>query len=318
MFKNCTALKLGGPSVPQLWHASLADVLSELSSAEPDKTAWARMGFASPSHFGNAGLVFENERCRMLYVEKQERVLPGKVIKRAVAERAAEIERRDGHKPGRKIFAQLKEEVTAELLPSSHVKVSGTHVMITRNYLLIDSASSKLVEEIAQLLQRAAQLAGDMIEDWPAEPLQLRLLKAEGAAAWLKEEALGTGNGHFSRLDAAVVEGEARSVARFRDRDLGDEHVQEIILQGALKELAVAFRRDLGSEDEELEDLHCVVTDTLVFKRIKFSDIRTKQAEGEADDVVSYFDASTVIAASLLESLAFRAELSAAMDEDEL
>lgn len=313
MFKNCTAFRITGDSAKLLWHKDLADVLTDHPSGEPDKTQWARLGFATPEHFGESSYVFENEKARVIYVEKHERVLPGKVIKKEVAARAAEMERRDGVKPHRKLMAQLKDLVISELLPNAFVKATGTHVLITRQFVLVESGSSKLVDEIIMLL---AGVMGGL-----DGTLECRLLSSEYASQWLKSIALGDEpyekGGHFKRLDAAVVEGASKSVARFRDKDLSDEHVQDIILNGRVKELAVSYHH---MREDDGADLHCVLTESLVVKRIKFSDVHLKQAaeDAEGESTVTHFDATLIILASLLNSMLFRVQLESTDPEDEL
>lgn len=71
----------------------------------------------------------------------QERLLPKKVIKPVVAQRATEFEKLNGHKPGRKTLREIEEEVVAAMLPKAPVFEFKTHALIYGKSVIVGAGS---------------------------------------------------------------------------------------------------------------------------------------------------------------------------------
>lgn len=299
MMKNVTAYKANSEGTERLfgfYTDALIEAIEEHPSLPPAATIWRRWGFSKTDHFGKSPLFEGADGARVLYVQQQERVLPGTVIRRALLDKVLEIQERDDRKLNRKEIAQLKDDVIAELLPKAFIKQSGYHVLIYKGWLLIDSGSAKICEEIVGFLRAAFE---------EIALLSLRPMRGKDVESWLKGMAIdaGTDTGNFHALDSMVLKSKSLGTVRFKDAELDSDEVTEALQSDRdVTELALAWRKDA---DASGDDMHFTLTNKLIIKRIKFADILLKQAHDEGDEngTVGYFDANIAITAPLLVGL---------------
>src|SRR3546814_19846377 len=85
----------------------------------------------------------------------EQKLLPSSVVQQAVDERASELEQRQGFKPGRKQLRDLKDQVTAELMPRAFAKRRSTRAWIdpVSGWIVVDAASPSRAEELLELLR---------------------------------------------------------------------------------------------------------------------------------------------------------------------
>lgn len=96
-FSQCTIFR---PSeIPNA--AVLADALAGASFAPCGGLDWFAEGFTAPQSF-TPELVFQAEKTMGIVLKREEKVLPGSVIQRAVGERVARIEQQECRSVGRK------------------------------------------------------------------------------------------------------------------------------------------------------------------------------------------------------------------------
>lgn len=304
MFRSCTAFQIADTATQHLLtHDDLDETLLASLICDPGATRWSSFGFARPAEFG-LGIAYDSGTgVRMLCVEKRERVLPGKVIKQHLAERIADVSKRENRKLDRRTIAQLKEDVTAELLPNTLIKASHFMVMIVQGWLFLETASAKGADDLQLFLNTA--LGPSERHDGPTGTLALKRLGNEHAGEWLKRVALDdVQQDYFRRLDAIVIEG-GDGKMRFKDTELDDDMVTGMIIGKSVRELEMSYRRDI---EEEVADLHCAINDSMVIKRIKFSNVIVRQVENDAGDEgagsVRYFDATACIVGDLIKRVA--------------
>lgn len=89
-----------------------------------------------------------------LGVEKK--LLPASVVSRFAKARAAEIEERQGYKPGRKQMKEIKETVIDELLPRAFALRRRTSAWIdpAGGWMVVDAASTGRADEIIEMLHK--------------------------------------------------------------------------------------------------------------------------------------------------------------------
>lgn len=94
-----------------------------------------------------------------LYCVHQEiaRLLPGPVIKEELDEKVEQIREQEGRPVGRRERAELKDQITFELLPRAFTRSRRTGVLIDleRRRILVDSASDSRAEQIVAALRKA-------------------------------------------------------------------------------------------------------------------------------------------------------------------
>lgn len=299
MMKNVTAYKANSEGTEDLFNYHTTDIheaIEENPSLPPAATIWRRWGFSKPDHFGKSPLFEGADGARVLYVQQQERVLPGTVIRRALLDKVLEIQERDDRKLNRKEIAQLKDDVIAELLPKAFIKQSGYHVLIYKGWLLIDSGSAKVCEEIVGFLREAFE---------EIALLSLRPMRGKDVESWLRVQVTNVDGDydHFHALDSMVLKSKSLGTVRFKDAELDSDEVTEALQSGRdVTELALTWRKDAAASGD---DMHFTLTNKLIIKRVKFADILLKQAHDEGDEngTVGYFDANIAITAPLLVGL---------------
>jgi recombination associated protein RdgC len=84
----------------------------------------------------------------------ESKILPGSVVKQALKERLADIEKQTGRKPGKKIQKEIKEQVIQELLPVAFTKQATTTAWLDTKAgtLVIDSSSANKAETLVTCL----------------------------------------------------------------------------------------------------------------------------------------------------------------------
>src|SRR3546814_10067194 len=104
----------------------ISDWSSDVSSSDlnPQSRGW--VGPATT----NAQLVYAQGKQMLIALGVEQKLLPSSVVQQAVDERASELEQRQGFKPGRKQLRDLKDQVTAELMPRAFAKRRSTRAWI--------------------------------------------------------------------------------------------------------------------------------------------------------------------------------------------
>lgn len=91
----------------------------------------------------------------------QECLLPKKVIKPVVAQRATEFEKLNGHKPGRKTLREIEEEVVAAMLPKAPIFEFKTHALIYGKSVIVGAGSMNKCKALLDLLVHALFAASE-------------------------------------------------------------------------------------------------------------------------------------------------------------
>src|SRR5690606_36633844 len=123
--------------------------LDELLAEHPLKPVGAlelfSRGFVSP--FGRAGEALSHRigDAIWLTVGGEDRLLPSSVVNDMLAQRIAEMEEKQGRKPGGKMRKQMKEDLVHELLPRAFVRPSRTDALIdlAHGVCAVDTSSRK-------------------------------------------------------------------------------------------------------------------------------------------------------------------------------
>ncbi|MDX1803488.1 MAG: recombination-associated protein RdgC [Alcanivorax sp.] len=215
------------------------------------------------------------------------RLLPGPVIKELLDEKVEFIQQEQGRKVGRKEKAELKEQITFELMPRAFTRSRRTAVLIDteRKRILVDSASASRAEEVVASLRKAL---GSLPVGYPAP----KSAPYTSFSNWLRDPALlpeGFTLGDRCELKGTKDEGAA---VRFTAVDLGQEEILAHLDTGM-----VAVRVNLAWQDAiELD-----VNDKLEIKRIKPLDQLKENIDAlDADDAVAELQAQMTLQGNVL------------------
>lgn len=276
-FKQCQAYRL--PETPDA--AVLAAALDEHRFAPPCGLDWFTDGFAVPQPFGDE-LVFAADKTLGISLKREERVLPGAVIKTALDGKIAKIEAEEARNVGRKERQELKEQIVDELLPRAFTRASRTDAVLVGGYLLINQTGNKAENLLSHLREALGGLR--------ALPTFTRRSASELMTQWLLR---GEADGQFELDDyvALVGAGDMGAEIRIKREDVtAEEVVQHVKCGKRVVELGLVWR----------ESVVLVLTQDLTLKRLRYLDHLQEDGQSHGDSGSDLATASQIIAGNAL------------------
>lgn len=248
-------------------------------------------GFVAPFGKGaDAPLVHVSQGFMLIAARKEERILPGSVVRDALKEKVDEIEAEQMRKVYKKERDQLKDEIVQALLPRAFLRRSTTYAAIApdQGLILVDSASPKRAEDLLSTLREA-------IGSLPLRPVTVKIAPSATLTDWLKTQKASA---DFFVLDECELRDthEDGGTVRCKRQDLTSEEIQLHLNSGKqVTQLA------LGWQDK----LSFILDDKMVVKRLRFEDLLQDQAEQDGgDDALGQQDASfTLMMLTFIEFL---------------
>jgi recombination associated protein RdgC len=227
----------------------------------------------------------------------EQKLLPGSVIRQYTQSRLAELEAKQGFKPGRAQARDTREQVTAELLPRALVLRRLVYAWIdpVNRWLVIDAASPAKAEQVLEHLKLT-------LDDLPLKLLRTRTAPGTAMTGWLagNEAPAGFTIDRDCELRAA---GEDKAVVRYVRHPLdGNEIGQHIAAGKAATRLALTWR----------DRISFVLTEQLQVKRLAFLDVLKEDAERQADGGEDIFETNFALMSGELPQLL--ADLTSALD----
>ena len=145
-------------------------------------------GFVSP--FGRDGEALSHRIADALWltVGGEDKLLPGAVVNDLLAKKLAEMEQKEGRKPGGRARKRLKEDLVHELLPRAFVRPSRTDALIDLEHgiCVIDTSSRKNAENVVSEIRHA-------LGSFPALPLNAEVAPRAVLTGWIAGEPLPEG-----------------------------------------------------------------------------------------------------------------------------
>lgn len=236
-------------------------------------------GFVAPLGKGaDAPLVHASQGFLLIAARKEERILPGSVVRDALKEKVDEIEAEQMRKVYKKERDQLKDDIVQTLLPRAFLRRSSTFAAIApeQGLILVDASSPKRAEDLLSTLREA-------IGSLPLRPVSVKIAPSATLTEWLKtRQAVAD----FHVLDECELRDthEDGGLVRCKRQDLAGEEIQLHLSSGKqVTQLSLAWQ----------DKLSFVLDDKLVVKRLRFEDLLQEQADQDAgDDAQAQFDAS--------------------------
>jgi recombination associated protein RdgC len=236
-------------------------------------------GFTAPFGKGaDAPLVHVSGDFLLIGARKEERILPGSVVRDALKEKVDEIENTQMRKVYKKERDQIKDEIVQTFLPRAFIRKSGTFAAIApkQGLILVDSASPKKAEDLLSTLREA-------IGSLPVRPVSVKIAPTATLTDWLKNQCAAEGFFVLDNCELSDTHEEGGSV-RCKRQDLTGEEIQLHLSSGKLvTQLALAWQ----------DKLSFTLDDKLVIKRLRFEDLLQDQAEQDGgEDALAQQDAS--------------------------
>ncbi len=283
MFKNVIVYRIGPGWEPAL--EQLEENLGKNRFAPCGATQERSAGWVEPRGEAHGPLAEAVAGQWILKYAVESKVVPGSVVKRKLEEKAAQIEKATGRKPGKKESKELKEDVLLELLPMAFTKQGATPVWIDPEArLLVVGASSQ---------GRADELVTALVEAAPGLAVSLVNTNVTAVASmseWLvsQEPPAGFSVDRECELKAAD---ESKAVVRYARHALDIDEVREHIAQGKLPtRLAMTW-------DERVSFL---LTEGMQIKKITFLE---GVFDGTSSQKEDGFDADAAISTGELQKL---------------
>lgn len=258
------------------------DAAKPLGSADASRYGWTPpAGRASNVH------LHESQGHRLISMLKQERILPGSVVKEALEEKVEEIETREGRKVTRGEKTAFKEQITEELLPRAFVKSTKIDAWwdIQRNRIIINSASRTRCEELLDLLR---QTLGSL----KVTPLSTQTLPIRAMTDWLGDASTRPANLALRDKATLKAKGDDGKIAA-NQVDLDSDEIQQLLESGRLAtELAVTIN----------DNVSAVLTENLTLKSLRYGDklIEQADAQDDGDDRIARLESDFFLMANAL------------------
>jgi recombination associated protein RdgC len=283
-FKNLTLYRFNKPfSVDtEALETALADfTFSPCSSQDISK-----FGFSNALGKKGSALVHSAENRHLICVTKEEKILPGQVIKEALDEKVAEIEELENRKVTKKEKDNIKDEITITLLPRAFSRRNQTRALILPEIemILVDSSSATKAEELLALLRKA-------LGSLPVIPLSYATPIEQTLTQWLQA---GEAPLPFVMQDEAELKSDSDEggIVRFKQQVLQEDEVLAHIATGkSVHKLALHFGQSIAFLAQSDASL----------KRLKFSEeFRAGNDEVGTEDPLARLDADFALMGSEL------------------
>lgn len=238
-------------------------------------------GFVPPLGHDTEGMVHTVSGRSWVAVGGEDRILPAAVVNDVLTKQLAEIEKREGRKPGGRARKRLKEEVVHTLLPKAFVRPRRTDAFIDpgRGIVVVDTSSRKTTEAVGSEIRRA-------LGSFPALPANAETSPRAIMTGWLAGEPLpeGLSLGEECELRDGQTGGAVWKGSRV---DLGSEEIAQHLEAGKqVTRLALV----LGDR------LSFVFGEDLVVRKLKFLDGAVAELEGtDRDDALAELDARAAL-----------------------
>ena len=278
-FRNLLIYRFSQP-VP-FSESELVDALEQKAARPCASQETHTLGWTMPWGRHSENRVEVSNGYWLIAMRKEERILPGSVVKEALAEKVEEIENRDARKVYKKERDTLKDEIIMSLLPRAFTRTQTTFACIcpAEGWIAVDSSSHKRAEDLLSLLR---ECTGSL----PVRPLNVKIAPAACMTQWVKEnqapEQLQIGDDCELRDTS-----EDGGVVRCKRQDLTSDEIQQHLEVG--KQVT---QLSLGWQDK----LSFVLDDKMVIKRLRFEELLQDQAEQDGgDDDLGQQDASFLL-----------------------
>lgn len=234
------------------------------------------IGWVPPAGREAQSLVHAANGRTMICLRREERILPGAVIREQVEEKAGAIAAAEGRPVGRKEKQRIKDEVIVDLLPRAFTRSSHLFAYIdaAAGWIVVDSSTARRAEELLSLLR-------ETLGSLRVKPLGVSTAPASVLTRWLEQHpATDFELGDECELKEPVEQG---GIMRGRRLDLSSNEVRSHLDAGMqVVKLAVTWQERIGA----------VLCDDLGVRRLRFLDLVLEAAaEVDADDALARFDA---------------------------
>jgi len=282
LFKNARIYQLTGD-------VELPEIMEEGMLNHPARDCQAlemkSLGWVNPVDLDNSEFyVHEVMGCMMIAMAINKKVLPAAVIRKAVDDRVAEIEKQEGRTVRRKERTQIKEEIVIDLMPRAFQQTKVVHAYIDkkRKLIVINTASAPEAEDLLSLMRES-------LGSFKVRPVQTNLMPSSILTHWVRR--FNTPAGIYMENEVNLVEvgsdGADKEKIAIKNINMDNEEVTTHINAGKVVEkMRLCYQ----------ENICATLDNDMTMRRLKFLDIIQEEIfDTEADDAAARFDADMAI-----------------------
>ncbi len=245
------------------------------------------LGWTTPFGRHSVNLVQVAAGFWLIAMQKEERILPGQVVKDELAAKVDEIEQRDARKVYKKERDTLKDEIVMQLLPRAFTRTQTTFALIcpADGWIAVNAGSWKRAEDLLSLLR---ECTGTL----PVRPVNVKLPPAVSMTQWVKDSDAPAGLQIGDNCELTDTSQDGGQV-RCKHQDLASDEIQ--------------LHLSAGKQVTQLDllwdyKLSFTLNERMIFKRLHFDDLLIDEASDQAgDDMASQLDASLTIMGGTLQ-----------------
>lgn len=246
-------------------------------------------GFIPPFGRDTEALSHRQSDAIWLSVGGEDRILPGAVVNDLLQKKLAEIERKEGRKPGGRTRKRIKDELVTDLLPRAFIKPSRTDAILDLGHgvVAVDTSSRKTGESVVSEIRRA-------LGSFPALPLNAEVAPRSVLTGWVAGETMpeGLSLGDECELRDPIDQG---AVVKVQRMELQSDEIAKHLESG--KQIT---RLALNLDDH----VSFVLGEDLVVRKFKLLDGAVDELEsGERDDLRAELDARFILMAGEFKRL---------------
>ena len=277
-FKNLRLYRL-----TEAWALSAEDLAEKLEDFKFNPCGSLdpmRYGFVPP--LGNHGtdFVHATNGFIMICAKKQEKLLPGGVIKEQLEEKVLAISEAESRPVGRKERDTMKDEIIFSLLPKAFTRSSLDYAYIApqEGWIVVNASSSKRAEDLLSKLREA-------LGSLRCLPVTPKNIPTQVMTHWLRESQAP----HQFELgeDCELQATKDGRVVRTKKLDLTSSEVRNHLESGMhVSKISLCWK----------ESISFTVDDQLSIKRVKFEDVIADKAnERNPESKAEQFDADFAV-----------------------
>lgn len=287
-FKNAIIYRIGNPMGLMARLPTLEENLKLLQFTPCGSQDMARTGWV-PATEQHQTLVHQANGQFLLTIQKQEKIIPGPVIKQELNARITKLETEQGRRLKKTEKDALKDEVLHSLLPRAFVKNHRTQLWIDIGNALItvDASSARKAEDALALLRKS-------LGSLPVIPLTIEKPVELTLTDWVRSGLVPAGfaMGDAAELQHILADG---GVARVKKQDLVSDEIKTHIEAGkVVTKLAMDWQQRIDF----------TLSDSFMLSRLKFCDeLRDQNDDIDREDVLARFDADFTLMTGELAAL---------------
>ena len=262
-----------------------ATAIEDHEVTDPTAGDWRRVGLCEPMK-GEGFIVDLQGAGKLMAVQFNERILPGKVRDEQLAKEVAKVEKADGRKIGKKEYAQLREQVEFDLLPRAFIRRTVVPILFTkidadRNLMLVCTSSAKRADDCVEILTGVyPDLQPTVLSVEADVSSRLRTLAIDG---FLQDEDNERESGFFSHNNI-VLKGDEKKAIRIKDKPVGDADVQALLNDAKYTVVEMGVGYSANPHDEGFT-LTFTVNAAIIFKRIVTEGVKASMIK---EDLYAY------------------------------